>query len=471
MIRLMTKLFLAKLFLAKLFLFSLFLFCSTNLRADLFVCKLQNGELLPLTSRSRHRKVYDLLMKHSFPMNSNPSLKIDKKLLAELYEDEAGTIERLLRKKVDKNLRVLFVPSVLSELFVMRYYLDRSLGSESLDTPHALSHSGSFYTDSGQSVDRIKFYDRTEKLLQKRSSTNVWKFFDKANRDKNLRDVHFLVNRGLLLYLYSAISFSGDAAKLSVDAAMGVLDMFNRDFEQLRANYWSTESPVERSVDEELLRLKVCSKDDHEIFRKAIELEYKAHARNSIVLYRGCRPIDTSGESKGDVLLDSVLEHDKSEDLYEHSVSYGMTLFSGFFNDLSACAYYYMRQEGLGYGVLVEKKEWRFGKLSDLFYIPSLGGLTMLYASGDAFHPRTKICRENESECTGFMGGLDSSKIRTAFNKMIVCSKKIDEQEKKYSEFLRNNTTFITKNAQCSFDEEAMRRNHLRHECALMSSN
>lgn len=121
--------------------------------------------------------------------------------------------------------------------------------------------------------------------------------------------------------------------------------------------------------------------------KRAIEIEYEAHSKNKFVLYRGANVLDDEKDplTSADNPISKRLNR---------SISFGSTLLGGIFSDVGACAYCYMsefEQRPVGYALLIDKKEYAQGKLSNMFYIPPLITLLDLLAKGEFFHSRAKV--------------------------------------------------------------------------------
>ena len=110
-----------------------------------------------------------------------------------------------------------------------------------------------------------------------------------------------------------------------------------------------------------------------------LEIEIEAHLQGKFPLFRG-----------GEIGLSSMLVDHSQERL--RSVSYGSTLFGGFFLDPNACAFNFMREQEGKKIVLVDKLDYLLGGTSrELFKIPPLNTVASLLSFGEFFHPRTRV--------------------------------------------------------------------------------
>lgn len=151
------------------------------------------------------------------------------------------------------------------------------------------------------------------------------------------------------------------------------------------------------------------------LLAQAIKLEYKARSENKGLLFRGTAPISfniTANKQlqlmgstlKGTWLSTDIARDYKTSSYQPFSISFGNSLFIGYFNDWGACPYMYLAKHG-GYALMVNKKQYiSHGTPWNLFYISPLAPLAALYARGEFFHSRTKGgtpdgCKKSHSGC------------------------------------------------------------------------
>jgi hypothetical protein len=111
------------------FLFYLILLFTTNiLHGEYLVYEQKNGSpSIPI--EKQYKKIFNILMTYKFPMRTNPYIENtitnqDKLLLQKLSEKDF--LEQKIQKTIDPNLRVIFVPKTIYELFFFTQFLDRS---------------------------------------------------------------------------------------------------------------------------------------------------------------------------------------------------------------------------------------------------------------------------------------------------------------------------------------------------------
>jgi|GEM_PF-5370391 len=107
--------------------FIVFIFGTITLcDSEYLVYKTISGNLVPITDIKEHKQIYDILMTYQFPMNANPALKLEERLTQEdlklMAADEQLFLESYLQRTISKDLRLLWVPRILYEHFVINYF-------------------------------------------------------------------------------------------------------------------------------------------------------------------------------------------------------------------------------------------------------------------------------------------------------------------------------------------------------------
>ena len=151
------------------------------------------------------------------------------------------------------------------------------------------------------------------------------------------------------------------------------------------------------------------SYDDH-ILEKIISLEYEARELNKGLLLRASLQTAFqvsvgSAPSMQTLAGTTVWSDEKSrvEQSYRkkatkfYSISFGNSLFAGFFLDLGACVYNYLvsfANTGIkfpGYALFIDKKDYIQHQNSRLFFISALSPIASLFAKGEWFHSRSTV--------------------------------------------------------------------------------
>ena len=172
---------------------------------------------------------------------------------------------------------------------------------------------------------------------------------------------------------------------------------------------------VEREIESENQRLNA-----NGIIARVIQLEYAARSQNTTLFFRGSSPIPfhkREGEEPLQLMGSTMYETELLGDIAEqykkgknqpYSISFGNSLFAGYFEDfgelekeekgkLGACAYPFLAKNG-GYALFIDKKEAIQHRTSSMFYYSPMATMAALYAMGEWFHPRTKFVRWTKQE-------------------------------------------------------------------------
>jgi len=107
----------------KLLFFALFLCSLLTSRAEYLVFKEIEGFICLPTEEEHSLCIYPTLMKYQFPMCTNPLNEVSPD---EIDVPERNFLERKLQEN-DPNYRVVFIPTVIYELFMIEKYTDRTL--------------------------------------------------------------------------------------------------------------------------------------------------------------------------------------------------------------------------------------------------------------------------------------------------------------------------------------------------------
>lgn len=97
-----------------------------------------------------------------------------------------------------------------------------------------------------------------------------------------------------------------------------------------------------------------------------------------------------------------------------HSLSFGLSVLSGIFHDLTANVWYcsFRAASPVVYGVALSKTSFILvdGDSRKAFFIPPLPALLQLHGIGEFFHPRTKVSipHDARNERSQFVSGIHS---------------------------------------------------------------
>jgi hypothetical protein len=124
---------------------------------------------------------------------------------------------------------------------------------------------------------------------------------------------------------------------------------------------------------------------DPELIYNIISHEIVAFLEDQTLIFRGTSGVKLNHESRENML---VLDYPIEGNQGPYSLSFGTTLFAGYFNASGACALDYIRHNKLGYALKIDKKN---PDVKKLFEIPKHDTFGRLFARSEYFHPRTKV--------------------------------------------------------------------------------
>lgn len=323
----------------------LILFTSILIHAETLYYK-ENGSVI---SPQEHQIIYKIMLENQFPMSI---------AYGSYIPNEIQAINDKIKKQLpNSGIKASFIPTTLYELFILNFIRENADNIEQA------------------SKGAIEFYSKTRKNLVSYPSNDIEpKHFKDANLEPAVRDFHLIINN----YILDVLNKNKLPIPHSVVDALKILNTIN---------FWQL--------------LKVSNngfhygKDGKNLLnptdmKRAIEIEYQADSADKFVLYRGANVID-----------DEKDPHTSAEDAItkrlNRSISFGSTLLGGIFQDDGACAYCYMAENeakpvrSAGYALLINKKEYAQGPLSNMFYIPSLISILDLLGRGEFFHSRSKV--------------------------------------------------------------------------------
>lgn len=300
------------------------------------------GNGAPITEQE-HQVIYTIMLEYQFPMNS---------MYGSYVPNEIQAINDKIKQKLPQaGIIGTFIPTTLYELFVLNFIREN--------------------------VDSIKqkSYGIIEKSRDKLISYIAYeiepKHFKDINLDSDLIKFHLAINNYILEILqkhnFKILIVLNDFLKI-VDA----IDFWQ--YLQVSSGGFYYGKGGKNYLD---------PKD----MKRAIEIEYQAQNNDNFVIYRGANVTDDEQDP-------STSKNDPINKRLNRSISFGSTLLGGIFLDKGACAYCYMsdfEERPVGYALLIKKKEYAQGQLSNMFYIPPLITLLDLLGKGEFFHTRTKV--------------------------------------------------------------------------------
>jgi|GEM_PF-5808051 len=464
-----------------LILFLGFVYCSLN--AELLLIERDaDGTIVPAISisrpdsLSRSGALYDIICKYKWPQCLSMVNKEgvfspeEREELKELFSNAPGAEENFIRRKVKRikdTFDVLFVPTVIYELFCISNYMfdDDSFKRvrNTNDGNSAKIYYGGkelFFHFRPDFLYKIPNDFKTEGKTAEKAKQEILDEYQQYNRSEDVQAAFFAINERLVRYL-SDKNVIGANGFLDIKVTADIFDVTKEEkiyeillnlVESIFEIFDKTSSSAYRMAmkeyfkkDFEKLRVKNVRET---ILFKELALEYEAREKNRALLFRGMSPVESVGlsvasspdsphEISRGPLLDLSINAPRSESEYEgtvrvkyrerggrlaqgsdksdrfflRSISYGNSLFAGVINDETACAYYYFDSASVGYGLLIDKERYVYGDLSKLFFVSPFSVIVGLFAFGEFFHSRSRVCDKVAVTVSERIGGLAGNEI------------------------------------------------------------
>ncbi len=419
---------------------------TVYLEAELVIIK-QNkqGFFSPLESLDKPyaKAIADIMLTYSWPtVIANSSLASEES--AELFSNKAYAEEQFITEKLQKinsNYRALFIPTALYELFAIIYY------SGSLENCLKKIEK-SFFLGSINLQINLNSIDKKNQQIKEKNYDLY-----RASNSFFYSDAFFIINNELISALFD---FYKPAKKIKNKEVLSA-ELKNRvpDFAAfLLKNKKSSGIDLKESL---LPSSNTLNKSS--ILARALSLEYEAAEANRTVLFRGSSGIELKirkhssnnrnrlellGSSiKEEGLFNTILERYSSRNYKPYSVSFGNSLFAGYFNDKGACAYEYLYSFG-GYALFLDKKDQIEHESSNLFFIAPLGTLAGLFERGEFFHSRTKAAIKRKTNVPQNIFGIAHCPIIDPFG-IVTTVRDPLKHASLFSDFLAKNLKLIEK--------------------------
>ncbi len=402
----------------KLGLLVLNLCTISSVHAELLIIKHINESFAPLDASDDHNKaaLADIFLNFEWPMVI-ANTKLTKKEMDDLLTPGKPFAEkefiRAKVKQIDPNYDVIFVPTTLYELFAIGEIHDN---------------------------EKIKFPSYSAQNPLESAALE----YAKASRDKSVfyPTAFSFINTQLAEILLS--SFLSAKAQSCAELENDIQNQAN-----LIAAFL-----IHRMRDvglRKFIKRHDISADNlntvkaYGAIAQIITLEYQARAQNMGMLLRGANfsnvyktswaqlrelPPEKRGKASIKIAGSTIHERDleeiakayKTKAMEPYSISYGNTLFGGFFNDQGACVYAFLTTHGReGYALFINKKEYMQNRIMDLFNIASFPPLISLFEHGEHFHSRAVAAvpvKEKEKNIIG-LATSSSARYRTIRNPLV----------------------------------------------------
>ncbi|MFA6264077.1 MAG: metallophosphoesterase [Candidatus Babeliales bacterium] len=394
----------------------------------LLVTKTADGGLSSVTNKDPNCKIlYETILKYQWPTCLATLHQLSDEEKQALFTPTPHAEENFIRqqvKKINQSYDVIFIPTILYELFCLSREM---LGDAYFEQTKASSW------ESTESVKPVLERDGSRKQ-------DVLNLYDVQNHASGLQNTFFAINEKLMNYLlrnglftdnklFDVTTFEDVQQRVQKNL---IAKMIKALITQLlivdETNYFvfRDNASIRAILQQELNE----SSTENMFFYNVAKLEYEAREGNKALLYRGVSPFDAflgygekDVEYKGKVLDLAVPASDKGEfeklkelhrkkTLIPRSISYGNSLFAGIINDSgsrgASALLYFCEMNNAGYGLFIDKMRYADGDLAQLFFVAPLSPISALFARGEFFHSRTRVCSYIPSETAKPITGLYS---------------------------------------------------------------
>ncbi|MCK4517486.1 hypothetical protein KAT92_01825 [Candidatus Babeliales bacterium] len=468
-------------FTQKIVSFLLFLCAFGTMNAEYLVYRMTNEKPEAITDKAEHKKIFNIFMRYQYPMRTNPSFEIEKELSQKeidlMKESEQEFLEHLVQTRVSDDLRVLFVPTVLYELFLIRFFINPDQLKENL-TEEDYSSEELFLTSRGNFFLNRYLRQRKNKIddLKNIAASKAKEEYEKQvtalNTSDDLCFAHHILNKHLFSYILNRVDFDGQ--KLTTETSQKIFKNFYLELSEFKKVYISNNENLEtywkKHVGNHLLWDNTSNKKDQkQIVSRAIEIEYEAESSNLHILYRAAK-IHVSNDFKK--YIDSSISSNYTTDYStpycitscsSYIISYSSNLFSGSYEDFkSGCSYPIMGslRHKLGIAIFIDKSAIN----NDLFFIPAYNTLVnTLLGKGEFYHPRSKMTQTQlNHETTGLERYNELGGNFDLFFQFLTTSLSEEQKDFEYSSFISKNTRFLT--SKINITQEDIRNLELEKE-------
>jgi len=370
--------------------------CAFNfiMHAELLVVKRGGEGFVQLDEKDEVNKdaIANVFLKYEWPMViANTALtkqEQDELLTADKPYAEEEFIRNKL-KQIDERYDVVFIPTSIYEIGIIGLMGD--FGNKFYKSRGRMEEINESYVpqdpleNAVQNFIRTKYYISLADILVTGDSINVaykkiYAVYTRANAFF-YPEAFFYVNNALIAKLFDAYptlksNHNGQAVSVDLESKASQI-------------YTVLES--------------VGFKPNATILSQVLSIEYEARKKNKGLLLRGApeRFLSVVGEGESPIaVMDTMIQEKyfftdvakayKEQRNKRYSVSFGNSLFAGWFEDKLGCVYDYLSRRP-GYALLIDKKAYVRTHNNDLFLIAPLAPIVAIFSAGQWFHSRTKL--------------------------------------------------------------------------------
>lgn len=431
---------------------------SSFVYSQILVVKVDSlGSVKPISDQDiekNNQQIVDILLKYTWPTCIANDLT-DEEKVALLTPGNSGAELKFIRKKIKEiadDLDVVFVPTTLYELFLIK-----EINKLYLSTTYQNPTLFNIFSESEDTIlAKIKKLFLTS--LFKISPAEYVKY--EINKEYNR------FNNKIHRDLFNKRSVLSFHKKFIEDLAL------NTKLEKMHEFLYSKRYELMKKLLEEIkvvsyrkLDIEIKFNDPLDIIKKSIDLDYQAFDKNKALLFRGTNFLDIpSVHGSKKVLATTVygtvyhyeknISLQKSRDIPPYSLSFGNSLFAGAYNDSGACAYQYLTNiKDMGYVILIDKFAYIDNYISNLFFIASLATEVGLLGSGEWFHSRSKPTVLVKNKQSIHVSGVAGPNIIDPYGIFLIVRDPY-KQAQLFSEYLAKNGVILHKGEYSNLTEE-----------------
>jgi hypothetical protein len=439
-------------------LFSILVISLSFAQAEYLVYKKSQQKIEPISNKQKHSEIFNIMMRYQTPMIFNSNLNLKTELTTQeiklLNQNEQKFLEQKLQKSVDSDLHILFVPTTLYELFVVKMVANKQ------------------YPYNNEFL-HLKETFPTKNTSDPEAILNFEKIIFNTNTSSKLRQLHFFINKTFIKVLLQTKNIP-----LELTSAHKILAEQIKELQKYKNK--NTQEFID-SLKEPISKF---------LLHESLKLEYEAHKNNSFLIYRGTAAFNYK-DDKSSLILDNIPV--KLNNRYQaNSLCYGTTLLAAVFHSYyGACAHKYCaKKTNLAYALQIKKNDYLNKKTPyDIFYIPPYSTLSGLFESGNLFHARTRIdagstataatnyflkqtkkslqSEDNIKTRKLLLSELETWELDAAYFSSTKSRLSLQKLEKQFNLFITKNIKFIKTKDESKFRNKALEKKLLKEHLSI----
>jgi hypothetical protein len=388
------------------------------IQGEYLVFEKSDNQIQPISSPEKHAAIYQILMKYQWPMSTSSFAQMTQGEIKELTtQKKPAAEEEFIRKKLkelDTSLDIVFVPTFVYELYVIYYFMNLQKTTSQSYWQLIKEYVGFEQTFGASPIPVSTYIFKLLKSKNKSSWQDLLNVYKSLNNNKDTREMHYVINNNLIKFI-EPIDQENLAQNYFIDIARKLIALLQSEKGIARiSQLLFKQGQVEKSF--------ALTKDflQSNLAENIISIEYQAHHKNKGLLYRAnleTNPFYLPGKSIPIVPLELPIliknlstykpitdEQIKSEaaiplknlaqkyidwNVPSRSISYGNSLFGGYFYDYGACVYWLSLTTPILYTLFIDKFSYSMDIINQFFFISPLNTINALFTSGELFHSRT----------------------------------------------------------------------------------